>query len=94
MAPVGQGSTQSPQYMHLPMSMSNRSMRSLGVIFPSPLRMSMLMTEMGQARSQAWHAVQMSMSTSRKPRYRAGMVSLTGTDIRSGYCEVIGFRNM
>src|SRR5207253_5069806 len=25
MAPVGQGSTQSPQYMHLPMSMSNRS---------------------------------------------------------------------
>ena len=68
MAPVGQGSTQSPQYMHLPMSMSNRSMRSLGVIFPSPFKMSMLMTEMGQARSQAWHAVQMSMSTSRKPR--------------------------
>ncbi|OLE62278.1 MAG: hypothetical protein AUG04_10685 [Deltaproteobacteria bacterium 13_1_20CM_2_69_21] len=48
MAPVGHGSTHSPQYMHLPMSM--------------------LMTEMGHARSQAWHAVQMSMSTSRKPR--------------------------
>src|SRR3954464_1337141 len=68
MAPVGQGSTQSPQYMHLPMSMSNRSMRSLGVVFPSPFKMSMLMTWMGQARSQAWHAVQMSMSTSRNPR--------------------------
>ncbi len=68
MEPVGHGSTQSPQYMHLPMSMSNRSMRSLGVIFPSPLRMSILITAMGQARSQAWQAVQVSMSTSRKPR--------------------------
>src|SRR5437667_2716108 len=68
MAPVGQGSTQSPQSLHLPISMSNRSIRSFGVVFPSPLMMSMLMTAMGQARSQAWHAVQMSMSTSRKPR--------------------------
>ncbi len=68
MAPVGQGSTHRPQYMHLPMSMSNRSMFSLGWVFPSPLTMSMLMTEIGQARSQAWQAVQMSMSTSRKPR--------------------------
>ena len=63
-AGIGHDSTQMPQYMHLPMSMSNRVMPRASSCFS----MSMTMTLIGQSRSHALQAVQMSMSTSRKPR--------------------------
>ena len=67
MEPVGQGSTHRPQNMHLASSMSNWvTTRCLG--FAGSFSSSMEMQLMGQARSQAWQPVQMSTSTSRKPR--------------------------
>ena len=51
--------------MHLAMSMSNRVITRTPSAF---FIMSILMQSIGQAFSQAKHAVQMSMSTSRIPR--------------------------
>src|SRR5438552_2842709 len=61
-ASVGQDSTQMPQYMHLPMSMSKRVMPRTSSFFS----MSMAMTLIGQSRSHALQAVQISMATSRQ----------------------------
>ena len=53
--------------MHLASSMSNWvTTRCLG--FAASFSSSIWMQLMGQARSQAWQPVQMSTSTSRKPR--------------------------
>jgi hypothetical protein len=65
--PVGQGSTQSPQNMHFASSMSNWvTRRCFG--FAGSFSRLIWMQPIGQARSHAWHPVQMSTSTSRKPR--------------------------
>jgi len=67
MEPVGQGSTQRPQNMHLASSMSNWvTTRCLGLA--GSFSRLIWMQAMGQARSQAWQPVQMVASTSRKPR--------------------------
>lgn len=63
-AGTGHDSTQMPQYMHLPMSMSKRVMTRPWPCFST----SMAMTLIGQSRSHALHAVHSAMSTSRKPR--------------------------
>src|SRR5262245_44521254 len=67
-AEVGQGSLHRPQNMHFAMSMSKRDItrRRVSLSFFA----SILMHSIGHARSHAKQAVQMSMSTSRKPRYR------------------------
>ena len=66
-APVGQGSTHRPQYMHLASSMSNLVTRRCLGLAGSFSRL-IWMQPMGQARSQAWQPVQIEASTSRKPR--------------------------
>ncbi len=69
MAPVDshlQASTQRPQYMHLPMSMSKRVIACFFVTLS--FTRSMAMHSIGQARSQRLQPVQMSICTSRKPR--------------------------
>jgi len=64
--PVGHGSLHSPQYMHFAMSMSKRVMTRP----PAALSFSasITMQSIGQARSHARQAVQISRSTSRMPR--------------------------
>src|SRR5512138_1874532 len=91
-APVGQGSTQRPQNMHLASSMSNCVIaRSFG--FVGSFSREIWMQLIGQVRSQTWQPVQMLRSTSRKPRYRGGSISGSGSGVRSGYWTVIGRLN-
>ena len=54
--------------------------------------MPIVMQMMGQTLSQARQPVQISISTSRIPRYLRGRVSWTGFSIRSGYWMVMGRR--
>src|SRR4029079_6730029 len=79
MAPVDSNlhaSTHRPQYMHLPMSMSQRLMACFFVA--GSFTRSIAMHSIGQARSQRLQPVQMSICTSRKPRYRGGGISGNG----------------
>ncbi|GAO04343.1 hypothetical protein PSR1_03237 [Anaeromyxobacter sp. PSR-1] len=65
--PVGQGSTHRPQNMHFASSMSNWvTTRCFGLA--ASFSSEIWMQPIGQARSQAWHPVQMPVSTSRNPR--------------------------
>ena len=66
MAPVGHGSLQRPQYMHFAMSMSKRVMTRPPAVLSFVA--SITMQSIGQARSQARQAVQISRSTSSMPR--------------------------
>src|SRR3989338_6073943 len=90
MDPVGQISAQRPQYMHLQISISkwlnDRCFVSLFISIPIVIQV------IGQTRSQARQPVQISMSTSRIPRYLRGSISCTGFSILSGYWIVIGRR--
>src|SRR5262245_14292106 len=78
--------------MHFAMSMSKRDMTRP----PAALSFSasITMQSIGQARSQARQAVQISRSTSSIPGWRKGSVSWTRTPSgsRSGYWTVYGFR--
>src|SRR5260370_36706125 len=85
--------------MHLASSMSNRVLtRFFGLA--GSFSSSIAITLIGQARSQAWQAVHVSMSTSRNPRYLEGRVYCTSGPsclaAASGpaYWMVIGRRNM
>src|SRR5260370_8514738 len=85
--------------MHLASSISNRVItRFFGLA--GSFSISIAITLIGQARSQAWQAVHVSMSTSRKPRYLEGRVywtsdpSLLAAASGPAYLTVFGRRTI